>query len=143
MQCKITQIKRNGSCNLIFFIRSSFETWNKMQSKCVFFINFWIFQPALYSVKNRMGRGDFCWMPKAQNLLSTICWLCLDIILQTNRLSNSLSAYVAGYSLNLLRISGMSNVCKLHKHYQNIMFNSMFNIFLVNRSVATVQKAIA
>ena len=53
-------------------------------------------------------------------------------ILQTIRLSNSSSPCIARYSLNLLEIAGISNVCKLHKHYQNMMFSSMLNIFLVN-----------
>ena len=50
-------------------------------------------------------------------------------ILQTIRPSNSSSPCTARYSLNLLLLEGMSNVCKLHKHYQNMMFSSMLNIF--------------
>ena len=40
-----------------------------------------------------------------------------------------------------VKSTGMSNVCKLHKHYQNMMFSSMFNIFLQfsKYKVTTVQ----
>ena len=60
-------------------------------------------------------------------------------ILQTIRPSNSSSPCIARYSLNLLLLAVKSNVCKLHKHYQNMMFSSMLNIFLVNNDCPTKQ----
>ena len=86
----------------------------------MFFIKFWLlFYPAGYCYFIQLGKRD-------KSYLS-------NIILQTNRFSSSSSAQIARYSSNILLRSSMPNVYKLHMHFQNIMFNSIFNILLVNK----------
>ena len=119
---------------LTIFTRITFKTWNKIQNRCVYCIKFWSFHPTWYYWLRTRWVGAFLFNKQTKSVKRDESFLLTgpkQIILQTNRLSNLSSAYIAKYSLNLLQSSRMSNVCKFHKHYQNIMFDSMFNIFLV------------
>ena len=118
-----------ASYNLYKKYLQNFE--KKKQNRRVFYIKFWLFYSAWHCRLRASWSKFFAQQTKSVKHDKSYLLMTLpkQIILPTNRLSNSSSAYIARYSLNILYISGMSNACKLHKHYQNIIFYSMFNIF--------------
>ena len=62
------------------------------------------------------------------------------VILQTNRLSKFIIFLnFKVFIKSTVNSTGMPNVCKVHKHYQKIMFNSELNIFFTSWQITAVQ----
>ena len=94
----------------MIFIRSPFKTWNKMQNRCAFCIKFWLFHPALYCQLRTAWVELFLLNKQTKSVKRDKSYL-LTVpkqILQTKRLPNSSSVYIARHCVKSVHIRSYS-----------------------------------